>query len=175
MSNLPAKPEPGEISPRSPAQDDRHYTARTTPMAPPSQYRREEPRRNDVYIARSPPPRARGAPAHVDSYVASDTYVAPAAYDRREDDRYRRDYADWDRRFGREFYGSGERRERGSDRRGWEREDGGRNWDARHDRDRAHRHNDRLPRPRDSSDRDRRWRSRTSVSPTRRGGQFLFI
>src|ERR1700689_1428623 len=165
-NNLPAKPEPGEISPVSPPQDDRHYTGRTAPMAPPGHHRREEPRRNDVYIARSPP-RARAHLAHGDSYVASDTYVAPPAYDRREDDRYRREYAEWDRQFGRDYYGShhgpAERRERGHDRRTWEREEGGRSWEARHEydrRDRAYRPNERPPRSRNSSDRGRRGRSR---------------
>jgi hypothetical protein len=172
MSSLPPKPEPGEISPRTPQQDDRRYTGRTALMAAPSQYRRDDPRRSDVYIARSPP-RTRGPPVHGDSYVASDTYVAPSVYDRREDETYRRDYAEWDRRFGREYYKS---RERGGDRRGWERDDGARSWEARHDydrRDRGHRANDRLPR--DSFERDRRWRPRASVSPPRRAGQYSII
>ena len=168
MSNLPAKPEPGEISPRSPSQDDRHYTGRTVPMVSLSQYRREEPRRNDIYIARSPP-RTRGPP--IDSW---DTYVA--RYDRREDDRCRREYTEWERHHGREYYRSrsrsAERRQRSTDRR----EHGGRNWEARHEydrHDRGYRLNDRPPRSRNSADRDRRWRSRASVSPTRRTGLCL--
>src|SRR5882762_2700597 len=178
MSSLPAKPEPGEISPRSPPHDerDRHYTSRTAPMV---QYRRDEPRRSgDVYIAPSPPPRARGPPVHGDSYVASDSYVAPGAYDRRDDDRHRREFAERERNHGREYYagshrGAAERRERGSDRRTWEREEGGSSWEARHEydrRNRGHRANERPLRP---SERDRRWRSRASVSPARRAGLCL--
>lgn len=171
MSNLPAKPEPGEISSRSPSQDGRRYTRRLAPMANqhpyPHQRREEPPRRDDVYIAPSP---RRPPPTFLDTYVAP-----PPAYDRREDERYQREYAEWERKYGREYYehqGSAARRHRGNDRRTWDREDSARSWDTRPEHsgrgrgNSRHRGYDRNPRARDSG-RGRGFRSRASGSPSR--------
>lgn len=174
--DLPAKPEPGEISPKSPS-PERRYMGRPAPMAPPSQYaysRREDPRRDDVYIAHRSPSRPRPSPAYVDSYVASDRYALPPPdYDRG------REYAERERlRDGhaRDYHGPSDRRDSGGDRRNWERErerdGGGRNWEPRREFDRrdrgcGRRGSERPSRPREP---DRKWRTRASVSPSRRIG-----
>ena len=182
--SLPPKPEfpPGRHPP-----DHRGYGR---PPPPADRYRSER----EIFPPRSPP-RSRYP---IDSYVAprpSDAYRAQrpstdsyvATYDRRDDDRVRREYWDREREWRERGYPPAEPRYADAGREDWERARRGdvrerqrmpeprRSYDKDWERREPSPPRSRRPRPRERSRErsDRVWVPRKSKSPPRRIGTFV--